>query len=485
MQAPKQIDFDAVVEDPIDFVYEALGARPQRWQRNVLRDLGDPSITRIAVKSCHGPGKTALASWCVLWWLSSFDTPKIPCTAPTEHQLFDNLWPEAHKWLRRSDWQLWRFLKWTKTRISAIDPTTGETDPEWFAVARVSRVSRSPNSDLGEAYGLQGFHADNLLFIVDEASGVPDAVYAAIEGALATGNVKLLAIGNPNVPSGWFWRAFHRDQGEWSLHTVSYKDSPRVSKKWAASMIRRYGLDHPWVRVRVLGEFPAAAERGLVGLWAWERASIDGHAEDLLERVGGRRVLGVDVARYGSNRSVIAYATGPVVHKLESFSKRSTLELAGEIRRAIKEHEPNLIVIDGDGPGGGVVDVLRHERIPNVLSWHEGAAAMEPDEFLNARAELAWRFKEAIEDPDGPRIAVPRHDDAEAQAVNIRYIVQPNGKIKIESKEDLSKRMDSPDEFDAIRYSLVPYLVGPTTASGAAVPIGVSGTSIPDSILLG
>jgi phage terminase large subunit len=485
LTAPRIDDFAAVVDDPVEFVYSAIGAHPQAWQRRVLRDLGDPAITRIAVKSCHGPGKTAVAAWAALCWLASRDTPKVPCTAPTEHQLYDNLWPEIHKWLRRSEWELWRFLRWTKTRVSAIDPRTGESDPEWFAVARVSRVTKSGTSDAGEAYGLQGFHANDLLFIVDEASGVPDPVFAAIEGALATGRAKLLAIGNPNVPSGWFWKAFHREQAEWSLHTVSYKDSPQVSKKWARSMIRRYGPDHPWVRVRVMGEFPAQSEKGLVGLWAWERASAPSHHDELLAAVGGRRVLGVDVARYGTNRSVIARATGPVVHQLTPYSKRNSTELAGEIRREIREFEPHLIVIDADGPGSGVVDRLREDRVPNIFEWHEGAGAMEPDEFLNIRAELAWRFKQAIEHIDGPKIAIPANDDAEAQAVNIRYVIQPNGKIKLESKDDLAKRMDSPDEFDAIRYALVPFLVGPATRDGAAVQVGSGRDGLPTGLLLG
>jgi len=479
--------FADAVDDPIDFVYDVIGASPQAWQRKVLRDLGDPDATRIAVKSCHGPGKTALDAWAVLWFLSAFDTPKVPCTAPTEHQLFDNLWPEIHKWIRRSDFELWRFLKWAKTRVSAIVPVTGETDPEWFAVARVSRITKTGTSEFGEAYGLQGFHAGDLLFVVDEASGVPDPVYAAIEGALATGHAKVLATGNPNVPSGWFWRAFHREQRDWRLHTVGYQDSPQVSKKWAESMIRRYGIDHPWVRVRVLGEFPLEAEKGLVGLWAWERASEPGLAERLLEQYGGRRALGVDVARYGKNRSVIAYATGPVVHRLKSFVKRNTMELVAEIRRAIREHEPEVIVIDAEGQGAGVVDRLRELHIPNVVAWYEGGAAIENSEFLNARAELAWRFKTAIEHVDGPKISIPRDDDAEAQAVNIRYHIQSNGKIKLESKDELAKRMadGSPDEFDGIRYALVPWLVGPTTSGGAAVPVGVSGSKLPDRLLFG
>lgn len=467
-------DYVKVVRDPIAFVQRGIGAKPQRWQKKVLRDLGDPEISRIAVKSCTGPGKTSLGAWAILYWLCRFPSPKIPCTAPTEHQLWDNLWPEIHKWIGKSRFQLDRFLHWTKTKVSARNPETGQDDPEWFAVGRVSRVTKSAHNEQGEAYGLQGFHADFILFVVDEASGVPDPVYAAIEGALATGQAKLLALGNPNAPYGWFWRAFHREQNEWSLHTVSYKDSARVSRKWADSMIRRYGLDHPWVKVRVLGEFPSQSERGLIPLWAWERCTDPGHCAELLEAVGGKRVLGVDVARYGNNRSVIARATGPVVHQIDAFNKASRKDLVGQIAVAIREFEPQLIVVDADGVGGDVVDDLTDPvskgglGLRNVVAWHEGAGATEADEYLNARAELAWKFKNAAE---AEELGLPQDDDAEAQAVNVRYEILPNGKIKIERKEEMAKRMDSPDEFDAIRYSLVPYLVGALTAEGGAVVV--------------
>jgi len=359
----------------------------------------------------------------------------------------------------------------------------GKPDPEWYAAARVARVSKSDASDDGEAYGLQGFHAEHLLFVIDEASGVPDPVFASVEGALATGNAKVLAIGNPNTPTGFFWRAFHREQRHWKRFTVAYTDSPHISNEWAQSMIDRYGRSHPWVQVRVFGEFPTSVEHGLVSLSWWEACSVRAHHERLISEVGGRRVLGVDVARYGTNRSVIAYATGPVVERLATFSKMSNVDLANEIARAIKTHEPELIVIDAGGPGGGVIDILRDRKIPNVISWNEGSAARDRANFENARAELAWRFREKLE---AGEIGVPKDDNAEAQAVNIRYFVKPNGTIRLESKDDLGRRMDSPDEFDAIRYALVPYLVGPTTAAGAVAPLGRNGGStIPDGLLYG
>lgn len=479
---PKFIaDYVKVVKDPIAFVHRAIGAKPQRWQKKVLRDLADPEITRIAVKSCHGPGKTALGAWAILYWLSKYVRPKVPCTAPTEHQLSDVLWPEIDTWLTKSRFQLKRFLHWTKTKVSARDPETGKDDPKWFAAARVSRVSKVGHNEQGEAYGLQGFHADFVLFVIDEASGVPDPVYAAIEGALATGEAKILALGNPNVPFGWFWRAFHKEQEHWSLHTISYKDSPRVSNKWAQSMIDRYGIDHDWVRVRVLGEFPAQAEAGLVPLWAWERCSVPAQCARLLEEVGGRRTIGVDVARYGKNRSVIAYATGPVCHELESHGNCSRKQLVGHIKRAIKKHEPHFIIVDANGPGGDVVDDLMDDGIPNIIPWMEGGGALEPDEFLNARAELAWAFRLAAEREE---LGLPQDSDAEAQAVNVKYEIMETGKIKIESKEKMAKRMDSPDEFDAIRYSLVPYLVGTATAEDGAVAVPPT-NRVPSGLMMG
>ena len=137
-------NYAMIVRDPVAYVARIIGAKPQRWQKRVLRDLGNPSISRIAVKSCTGPGKTTIGAWAILWWLCRFPNPKIPCTAPTAHQLWDNLWPEINRWIVRSTFQLYRFISWTKQKVALKDPETGQDDPNWFAVGRVSRVSKRP-----------------------------------------------------------------------------------------------------------------------------------------------------------------------------------------------------------------------------------------------------------------------------------------------------------------------------------------------------
>ena len=140
---PRQIpneqldEYAKIFHDPVAFVRRAIGAKPQKWQRRVLRDLADPEVTRIAVKSCHGPGKTTVAAWAVLWWLFRYFKSKVPCTAPTEHQLYDNLWPEIHHWIDKSEMKLGRTAKWTRV-IRTPEPPSEDVCGFGFDFERLS-----------------------------------------------------------------------------------------------------------------------------------------------------------------------------------------------------------------------------------------------------------------------------------------------------------------------------------------------------------
>lgn len=161
----------------VAFVRDIFKASPDPWQLEALKALDDGK--NIAVKSGHGVGKTAFLAWVVLHTLSCFSYPKVPCTAPTNHQLSDLLWAEIGLWLNKSC--LKELFIYTATKISSV------AYPEWFAVARACSVSEN----------LAGFHANKLIYIIDEASGVPDNIFEVIEGALTTENSQLIMTGNP------------------------------------------------------------------------------------------------------------------------------------------------------------------------------------------------------------------------------------------------------------------------------------------------
>ena len=152
----------------MEFVEDIIGAKPDADQADILNSLAENTMT--SVRSGHGVGKSAVEAWAVIWFLLTRPFPKIPCTAPTAHQLNDILWAELNKW-RRNNPLLEQELIWTHERLYL----RGYPE-EWFAVAR---TASKPDA-------LQGFHAEHVLYIIDEASGVDDLIFEPVLGALST-----------------------------------------------------------------------------------------------------------------------------------------------------------------------------------------------------------------------------------------------------------------------------------------------------------
>ena len=159
---------------PVEFVEDIIKAKPDPKQADILRSVAGNPMT--SVRSGHGVGKSTVEAWTIIWFMCTRPFPKIPCTAPTQHQLFDILWAEVSKWLRNNP-LLSGELIWTKEKVYM----RGYPE-EWFAVAR---TASKPDA-------LQGFHAEDLLFIIDEASGVKDNIFEPVLGALSTPGARLL-----------------------------------------------------------------------------------------------------------------------------------------------------------------------------------------------------------------------------------------------------------------------------------------------------
>ncbi len=219
-------------------IREVLNFEPDDWQKQALMDLAESP--KVQIKSGQGVGKTGMEAVALLWFLCCYPYPRIVATAPTKQQLHDVLWSEVSKWMSKSP-LLSDILKWTKTYIYMVG-----NEKRWFAVARTATKPEN----------MQGFHEDNMLFIVDEASGVADPIMEAILGTLSGANNKLLMYGNPTRTSGTFYDAFNVDRSIYRCHTVSSADSNRTNKENIESLIRKYGRDSNVVRVRVRGEFP-------------------------------------------------------------------------------------------------------------------------------------------------------------------------------------------------------------------------------------
>ena len=227
-------------KEPIYFVEDVIKAIPDEKQRMILRSLRDYPMT--SVRSGHGIGKSAVEAWSVIWFMTTRPFPKIPCTAPTEHQLMDVLWAEISKWMRHNP-AFKSELVWTKEKLYM----QGHPE-EWFAVPR---TATNPEA-------LQGFHSDHVLYIIDEASGVSDKVFEPVLGAMTGSDAKLLMMGNPTRLSGFFYDSHHKARGEYSAIHIDGRDSAHVSKEFIQKIIKMFGEDSDVFRVRVAGQFPKA-----------------------------------------------------------------------------------------------------------------------------------------------------------------------------------------------------------------------------------
>ena len=436
-----QIVIDAINHyhsNPIDFVIEMLGATPEDWQKQAFNYLMEKHF--LAIASGSGVGKTCLLAWIVIWFMFTRPHSKVPCTAPSSHQLFDILWSEIFKWIQKNP-MLISFFDWTQTKVAVKG-----SEPNWFAVARTSRVQSG--SDVAE--GLQGFHDEkNLLFLLDEASGIPDAVYPAVEGALTGDDCYAVLTGNPTRTRGFFYEIFHnRKMGEfYRKMTVSCYDSTRVSQRYIDMMESRYGKDHPIFQIKVLGEFATADESLLI-------------PPDFIERMlnnskvdcrGFNTEFGVDVGRSKAS-SVLCVRQGYEILKWDERHKKGlvtdTLEIVRWVTDNITEFKPTHVKVDANGIGAGVYDLLK-ETYGNMIVPVIGAASpgdTVKERYLNLRAQGCWEFRELT-----PYLYCKKWPDRMITEMgDVRTEPTLNKKIKIESKETmLARSMKSPDYFDA------------------------------------
>lgn len=452
-------------EDPVVFVTEELGVEElDDFQIETLRAF--PHRQRIALKASKGPGKTATLSWCAWNFLATRPHPKIAATSITGDNLSDNLWSEMSKWQSRSTY-LKESFTWTKTRIFAKDhPET------WFMSAR----SWSKTADAQQqADTLAGLHADYLLFVIDEAGGVPDAVAAAAEGGLATGKeTKFMIAGNPTMLSGPLYRACHKERNLWFVVTINGdpdnpKRAKRVSAQWAREQIEKYGRENPWVKVNVFGEFPPASLNVLLGRDEVEQAMKRKLRPELYNFQ--QRRLGCDVARYGDDRSVIFFRQGKfAAHEPIVIRGANTTDIAMQVAFAKSKWQTESEYVDDTGGwGAGVIDQLilaKHAPIPVNFS---GKAA-DP-RYVNKRAEMYFMAAEWVRAGG----ALWNSPELLEELTQIQYMFS-GGKFQLEDKDQFKNRTGvSPDLADAFVMTFAhPEMptagfVG-TTESGLVIP---------------
>jgi len=406
------------------------------WQWEALDAISHKD--RVAIRSGHGVGKTAFLSIIIIWFMITRGECKIPCTAPSGHQLEDILWPEVNKWVKKLPPEFSKLFNLKTKHIEMI-----ENPKLSFAVARTARKEKPE--------ALQGFHAEHLLFILDEGSGIEEIIFETAQGALSTPGAKIVITGNPTRTTGYFFDCFHKMKDLWTTFKVGCAESVHATQSYIDEIIQKYGIDSNVYRVRVLGEFPRDDDDSVIRL-----STVESAIGRQVENSGGDIIWGVDVARFGGDKSSLCKRQGnTILQKVKVWQNKDTMQTAGLIKLEYDTVEPGMkphcINVDVIGLGAGVVDRLLEMGLPvNGINVSESPSIKE--QFQRLRDELWFEGREWFE---SLAVNIPNDEDLIGELTTPKYRVISTGKRQVESKDDLKKRsVDSPDRADAFLLTL-------------------------------
>jgi phage terminase large subunit len=501
--------FDYYYDKPVQFVEDIIQPDDpvQKWQADFLESIRDNK--KCACASCQGAGKTAAVAWAILWFAATRPKSKVICTAPGKDLLNGVLWAELYKWITHSN-KLGQIFDWTATKIThkGRDEFGRPYAPNWFILARTTTAHHSENGEIRQAEGLAGFHADHLLFVIDEASGIPPEHFKTAEGTLTGYENKIVVIGNPVRTDGRFYDIFNDDNvsqtwvrfnvsalpngtyigpdGPEKLEHVTYV-SDIADKKDARDAIRELGLNHFDVQARKLGRFPEkhSTDTGftVAEITEAQKRTYTVKPEDEVQ-------IGVDCARFGDDEMVIMVRRGFKITRTVIRAKSAVNEIIGLVTEAmyyeaqetlrlrgvplenqtedqikLAMNQITVVVDEADaGGGGGVCDLMWANGFGNVIGVHFGESAMEFDKYGNLAAEMWLGFlKDMMKDLDlsgtieGDNGQMCSDMKLRRQLTVRRYKYTGKGQQKVlESKDEMRRRkVNSPDRADALCLACV------------------------------
>ena len=467
--SPAQSDrLREIVKDPYLFSRAILGHSPWSKTRDIMRELTKPHA-QVAVKACHSSGKTFTAAEVALWFLARYRDGRVVTTAPTFPQVKDMLWREIRANIQHS-------------RIAFPEPNITELniDNQRYALGRATN----------QGVRFQGYHG-RWLIIIDEAPGVDDEIWKAIDGIRAGGDIRLLALGNPVIASGNFYEIFSKQKQDWKRFTISAFDTPNLAgltiddlltmdeaeldrnerpylttRRWVRDKYLDWGPDSADYQSRVLGQFPKHSKAALISL-DW----IDAASERPVLPSTEGYIAGIDVAGPGKAETVVYVRQGPNVVAMEAWRKDDPL---GDLVQWLADYEHDLICyVDEIGIGYNFAIRLRealegrwqakmaelkaiqdktgkpvdYPEEPKVVGVNVGESPEDSERFLNLKAEAYWGIRDRFKDGDVRGLL---DDETKAQLGSIRSIPNARGQNTIERKEDAAKRgVPSPDRAEA------------------------------------
>ena len=430
---------------------------PRQWQIDALIEIRDhlrsnrakvrqdltPELLKMARASGRGIGKSAFVAWIALWLFSCVPSSTIIVSANTEAQLKGTTFPEIKKWAtmavnnRWFDYQMMSInpAEWL---VTALRETTKLDAAYWSITARLW------SEEAPDAYA--GAHSQRgMAVLFDEASGIPSCIWSVAQGFFTDKTVHRvwLAISNPRNPSGEFFECFYGNRDQWRSDNIDGRTVSENDHQLYESIISQYGEDSDQARVEVYGQFPRQGDYQFIG-----RGDVDDaiHREVFTDP-GAPLLMGVDPARYGDDSAVIAYRCGRDARTIpfERYKSCSITELAEHVARGIERYRPDGVFIEGDGVGGGVVDVLKAAGF-KVIEVKTGGGAQDVQMYGNHRTEMWGRVRDWL--PNG---SLPDNKELADDLCAPTYDFTLKGQLKLEPKDKMKKRgFSSPDWADAL-----------------------------------
>ena len=458
---------------PSEFQEKLL--RRQLWDKQKTICHAIANRRSVSIKGCHGSGKTFTAAGMVPWELIGQRESIVLLIAPTLRQV-KTVWGEIVEAIHRLPMDL-------------PEPTTTmwQLGPKRYAQGFSS----------AKGVNAQGFHGKRVTIYADEAIGIGPDVWDAIEGVRAAGDVRIVKLCNPTVPSGPVFDDFTklRSTPGHQCITISAFDTPNLTgltlksllqlpedqldiaplpwltrRRWVKEMYHKWGPQNPRFQSRVMGEFPTQGQWAVFSLEWIERAVREPTADELREAKGHVIQVGVDVAAGGDDETAACARVNGIILDRSAWSDADPRGHLCNWIHGLRRHSYALgeIVVDTVGVGHGMAAHLS-DQFPRVFGFKAGARALDPVQFFNAKAEAYFRLREAYKTNYISHLAEAVDEDVKAQLSAVEYRELSRGQIQVEPKEDARKRgIPSPDRAEAEVMAFC--RVVPQSQSGAFPP---------------
>ena len=441
--------------NPAAFARSMLDVRLYDQQNRLLTAVANHR--RIAVKACHSSGKTYVLACLVLWFLTRWPDAKVITTSSAYEQVRRQLWPEIDAIARHS-------------RIAF--PAVRE------AHMMLSRQNFAIGVSVDTPVRLQGHHSGHVLIIVDESNGIADPIYESIDSLMASGDVTLVAVGNPVIPEGWWFRVFEDELPGWQRLTIGAFDTPNllgmdsetvaamapadldvivhphlISRRWARETLDEHGATSPYYRARVLAMFPDVDAINAV----FRMSDVRAAAADASEPSAAKLRAGIDVAAGGGDETAMYVLRGSQVLRMETWLGTEAEEECAIVLGEMGGPDAfEYVAIDAVGVGAyfgsNFLDAYQ------VIRFMAGRSAWQPSVFANRRAELTWGLRGALRDR---QLTGVKDGRTHRQCRDLRYEFTSTGQIRIEPKAVAKSQrgVESPDRMEALMLANGPHWI--------------------------